>query len=391
MDSRPDICRATAEALRRRRGDIAGITAIIGFDGFVDEICDVVDKRGGADVQTVQTITSFAEKIACAAGQSSNFEIIVRDTKIGGNGPIMSNALAALGMKVTCVGSVGHPHVHPVFAELATRAEVVGIADPAHTDALEFADGKLMFGKLAPLEQVTWENIIRKLGADQLEQLLSGARLIGMVNWTMIPQMSRIWAKLISDVLPELPELRTSRDRKGAVSNPASARRMIFIDLADPEKRTRDDLLYALKLLSRMNELVAVTLGMNLKEAHQVCGVLGLSTPAQNVLERTAESAAQVREALKLECCVIHPRNGAAAATAESRAIIAGPFVRDPAISTGAGDHFNAGFMLGRLLDLPLEQCLCIGVATSGHYVRTRLSPRLADLAEFIEALPEPE
>lgn len=376
MDARPDICRAAAEALRRNRRKIAGTSAVIGFDGFVDEIVAVVEQRGVAALQTVADIASFAERIARAAGQSSNFELIVRHTKIGGNAPIMSDALAALGVKVTCVGALGYPQLHPVFAELARRADVIGIADPAHTDALEFTDGKLMLGKLAPLEQITWENLLRRVGADQLEQLLAGARLIGMVNWTMIPQMSRIWAKLISDVLPELAQ---------------DARRMILIDLADPEKRTRDDLRYALKLLCRMNQFAGVTLGMNLKEAQLVCGVLGLSTPPLNDLEATARSAAQVREALKLDCCVIHPRNGAAAATSDASASLAGPFVRDPAISTGAGDHFNAGFMLGRLLDMPLEECLCTGVGTSGHYVRSRHSPSLAELAEFVEALPEPE
>ena len=50
-------------------------------------------------------------------------------------------------------------------------------------------------------------------------------------------------------------------------------------------------------------------------------------------------------------------------------------YIRMPLITTGAGDHFNAGFMHGRLLGLPPENCLTVGVCTSGHYVRTAHSP----------------
>ena len=378
MPSRPDICRATAAALAERKGSLREITALIGLDGFVDEICGVVETRGPAgEPVMVTSIDRFAQKVARAAGQSSNYEIVVRQTKLGGNGPIMANALALLGLDVTYVGNVGFPDVHPVFAELARRADVRSIAPPAHTDALEFAVGKLMLGKLEPLSEITWENLLGRVGPETFEHLLARSRLIGLLNWTMIPQMSRIWAKLIKDVLPNLPESRHGR-------------RMLFVDLADPEKRTADDLRYALKLLSRMQEHVDVTLGMNLKEAQQVCQALELAAP-DDTFASIQTAAAATREALGLACCVVHPRNGAAAATADALASFDGPFVQDPKISTGAGDHFNAGFMLGRVLEMPLEQCLCTGVATSGHYVRTTHSPKPADLIEFIEELPEPQ
>jgi sugar/nucleoside kinase (ribokinase family) len=85
---------------------------------------------------------------------------------------------------------------------------------------------------------------------------------------------------------------------------------------------------------------------------------------------------------------VIHPRRGAAASTAGETASFAGPFVKQPKISTGAGDHFNAGFCLGRVLGMSLVESLCTGVATSGYYVRTAESPTIQQLAEFIAELP---
>ena len=129
----------------------------IGLDGFVDAIISVVDKRESAEKFTrVPTLAAFGQRISKAAGQSSNAELVVERIKLGGNGPIMANALAAFGTRVTYIGNVGYPAVHPVFAELAQRATVYSIAEPAVTDALEFEDGKLMLGKHASLRDVNW-------------------------------------------------------------------------------------------------------------------------------------------------------------------------------------------------------------------------------------------
>ncbi len=103
------------------------------------------------------------------------------------------------------------------------------------------------------------------------------------------------------------------------------------------------------------------------------------------------QTAQRIREKLNLHCVVVHPRRGAAAATAGEHGAFSGPFIKEPKISTGAGDHFNGGFCLGRLLGLNLEESLCVGTATSGYYVRTGVSPTATQLAEFIGELPAPE
>ncbi|MEM7808339.1 MAG: PfkB family carbohydrate kinase [Planctomycetota bacterium] len=349
----------------------------MGFDGFIDTICDVVETRESAtDYAAVESIDRLGSKISAAAGMSSNLELVVKTRKLGGNGPIMANALASFGLDVTYVGNLGYPDVDPIFAEFGRRADIRSIAQPAFTDALEFSDGKLMFGKHESLKDITWENLVGRLGPETFERLLGRSKLVAMVNWTMLPQMSRIWAKLIGDVLGELPEWTNG------------PRRHVFVDLADPEKRTRDDLSYAAKLLGKMQEFADVTLGMNLSEAKQVAAVLKLDEPTTDDLPGAASA---IREALGIHCAVVHPRAGAAAATAEASADFAGPFVKQPKISTGAGDHFNAGFMLGRTLGLDLDQSLCCGVATSGHYVRSAESPSLQTLAGFVAELPDPE
>jgi hypothetical protein len=154
-------------------------------------------------------------------------------------------------------------------------------------------------------------------------------------------------------------------------------------DLADPEKRTRADLLDVLHLIARFGAFGQVTLGLNLKEAQQVAEVLQLPAPDKDEASLRS-SAAAIREKLGVATVVVHPRESAACATAAGTAWVPGPYTDKPLITTGAGDHFNGGFSQGQLLGLDPEGCLALGVCTSGHYVRTGISPTLADLETFL-------
>ena len=377
--SREQICALTSRKLRAAAETLPSLRCTVGLDGFVDEIIAVVDKRheeAGAPggYTPVRTIADLAAKMHKAAGQSSNYELVVKQMKLGGNGPIMANALACLGTSVTYIGNVGYPEIHPVFKDFATRAKVIGIGEPGHTDALEFEDGKLMLGKHESLQDVNWDNLVSRVGRDRLTGLMHDSKLIAMVNWTMLPHMGRIWAKLLDEVIP----------------NAERHSRILFVDLADPEKRTQRDIMDALKQLTRFQDQVDVILGLNLKESLEIADVLGLPGRAdpEAAIE---ENAVAIREKLGVQCVVIHPRRGAAAAVPGESAKFAGPFVQQPKISTGAGDHFNAGFALARVLGFGLDESLCAGVATSGYYVREAQSPSAAQLADFVATLPPPQ
>lgn len=373
--TREQICQQTSKKLLTAAPTMSSIKAMIGLDGFVDEIIGVVDKRASAtDYTLVKTIDALGKKILHAAGQSSNYEMLVKQVKLGGNGPIMANAMASAGLGVTYVGNLGYPSIHPVFEEFTKRAKVISIAEPGTTEALEFEDGKLMLGKHQTLKDVNWDNLVSRVGLDALKKILGDATFIGMVNWTMLPYMSAIWSKLLTDIFPHLPKTG----------------RTFFVDLADPEKRTNQDLLDAMNTLTKFQQQADVILGLNLKEAVQVAEVLGIAA-AKNPEDAIEEMAVLIRNKIDIGCVVIHPRSGAAAATIEHSAKFKGPFVQQPKISTGAGDHFNAGFCLGRVLGLTLEESLCTGVGTSGYYVRTANSPSANQLAEFVADLPAPQ
>src|SRR5580765_7881088 len=99
--------------------DPAKYNTLVGLDGFVDNIIDVVDKRADAKNYTrVETIANLGERILRAAGLSSNIELVVRRQKLGGNGPIMANALIENGLNVSYIGCLGAQAPHTVFSDM---------------------------------------------------------------------------------------------------------------------------------------------------------------------------------------------------------------------------------------------------------------------------------
>ena len=369
--------RRTASALANGKVILADKKTLLGFDGFVDEIVRMVDKRESNEkYTTIDDLTALSNRIAQAAGKGTNIELIVQQKKIGGNGPIMADALTALGFPVTYIGVLGRPSIHPVFRDFAKRASVISIAEPAHTDALEFEDGKIMLGKMASFREVTWDNLIQRVGYDHLLDLFQESELVGLTNWTMTPDMSDIWKNILSEVCPKLVSIKI--------------RRTIFFDLADPEKRTKSDIREALDLISQFERYYHVILGSNEKEGYEIAEVLGISEK-DNSPEGIQTMCAEIRERLKISTVVVHPRAYAVAARQNQSCIVAGPFTPKPLISTGAGDHFNAGFCFGCMLELPFDSCLLTGVAASGYYVRTGKSPSVDELVKFINDWPEEE
>lgn len=367
-----DNLKKTIEELARHAGSISGKQAIVGLDGFVDKIMQIVGRRHGPGTayEALPTISSWGEKISAAAGKSANFEMWKQYEKLGGNGPIMANALLAAGLNLRYMGMLGLP-VHPVFKDFAARSQAISLGHPGITHALEFTDGKIMLGEMADYDNLTYQRILDTVGEGTFFDLMARADLIGLINWTMTPHLTTIFNDLLTRVLPVLP--------------PKDGGRTFFFDLCDPAKRSSGDLLGALEAIKRFQAHGRTLLGLNLAEAHQVGAVL--KAPLQDESPEGLKSGAQrIREAMGIQCVVIHPRTGAAAATKEESVYVKGPFVENPKISTGAGDHFNAGFSLGAVLGLSLTACLTIAVATSGQYVRTAESPSLANTSSFLES-----
>lgn len=348
------------------------LSALVGFDGFVDEIIEVVDKRQDFERFTsIETIAAFADRIGRAAGLSTNLELVPTEVKLGGNGPIMANALRSLNLDITYIGCLGESDIHPVFQELAENTRSYSIADPGHTDALEFRDGKLMLGKHHSLKDATWDKILATVGETNLAEILNSVQLAAIVNWTMMPYMTDIWNRMTQDFLPKLPV----RDPKP----------WGFFDLADPEKRSYEELAEAVHSLSEFSSHFRSVLGLNRKEASEVSIALGLDLgqPPQDAPLSVIVPA--IAEALpKLTGVVVHPTTEAGCVFDGKYYHAKGATTTRPRLTTGAGDNFNAGFCTGLTLELAPDEALILGKGTAGYYVRNGRSPKWHELLEFL-------
>jgi hypothetical protein len=364
-----DFRQTTLQELKTCATASADKLAVVGLDGFVDTIVTPVALRSGQGdaFEPITTISEFGQRILGAAGKSTNLELYPRMDKLGGNGPIMAQALVAHGVALKYIGALGRHAIHPVFQTLASQGDTVSLCDPASTIAIEFDDGKLMLGQMRSLDEINFDRIVEKMGKPALDLTMATADLVALVNWTMIPAMTEVFRRLLSEVLPALPPKN----------------RLFFFDLADPEKRSRDDLLEVLTIIGQFEQFGRVTLGLNLKEAQQVHLGLGFLPLAEDETG-LRQIAAEIREKLDLSTLVIHPKESATCATRDGTAWVPGPYVAKPLITTGAGDHFNAGYCTGQLLGLSPQSCLTVGVCTSGHYVRTGSSPNREQIETFL-------
>jgi sugar/nucleoside kinase (ribokinase family) len=378
---RREIARAAAGALERATPP----AVLVGFDGFIDTIIDAVDVRMdmGRGYRRIPTISAFAARCAAAAGRSANIERVIRERRFGGNGPLMAGALARLGAAVTYIGAIGAERgggidrVFQGFAAMCRR--VIATGPPSHTDCFEFDDGKLMFNETGAVQAVTWERIVEVAGLEELTKIVGGADLIGIVNWSLLGGVPGIWRGLMRDVLPRLP-------KRG---------RRLVIDLSDPSKRTDADVREAMDLLRELaGSGLAVTLGLNLNEAGRIGRLVGAPAAAlglDSLGEELERAAGALRKNLGLDTVVVHRHTGAAAADGGGAAYFDGPYTKRPRISTGAGDHFNAGFGMAQVTGLPLEQCLAVACGVSGTYVRDGEAPGRERLVEFLREMPEAE
>ena len=361
---------AAADFLSSRADDLSHAPSLVGLDGFVDTILHVVATRTSADnYNRLTSMAEFGKRITNASGLSANIELVEQMVKLGGNGPILASALGAYGSPVTYIGNLGAPGIHQVFEDFAKKAKVISLAEPGLTSAMEFDDGKLMFGRHSSLREVNWENLIAHIPLDNLIELFRRSSLIALVNWTMLTGMTRILEELLKKVMP-------------LVTGP----RWIFFDLADPAKRTTEDISKAVELIAKFQQYANVIFGLNLQEGRQIGEVLGL-TPCEETPEAVTAHASKIRYKLGVHTVVMHPVAFAAASDANETAAVQGPFVEKPMITTGAGDHFNAGFCIGRMLGASLDISLQLGVASSGYYVRMAKSPTVEDLIGFLHTL----
>jgi len=347
------------------------IKGMVGFDGFVDEVVHIVDKRINTDrYSRIKTLREYGERIIRSAGLSTNIEIVTVNQKIGGNGTILTDALINYGFDMTYIGALGYPDIHEIYKPFSAKCKAISLAIPSQTDAVEFLDGKIIMSKLNSFAEITWDAIAQKVGLGAFTQMMDESRLIAFTNWTMLPHMSEIWENILLEIVP--------------VMSDKSEQKILFFDLADPEKRSQDDILRALSLIKQFGTHFKVVLGLNKKEACELAEIIGHQVTDYESQDLKTLNR-WIRDYLSIYCCIIHPVKEACAGVNGNYYCVNGPYCKKPLITTGAGDNFNAGFLCGLLMGADMESCLLLGTATSGYYVRYAASPTLQEILRFIE------
>lgn len=351
----------------RRGPQIPDLTGLCGFDGFVDTF---IRMRKPA------SMAEFGPKVAAAAGVAASYSVEHQGDKFGGNGPLFACALHDLldgGVSLVYAGGIGDGEPEPLFAEALEGkvTRMAALAPPAHSDCLEFTDGKVMLGDFRTCSEITLERLLSVMGEAELDALLEKAGFVSAVNWGKLPRVGEIW----SDIPRRLKRL--GREPKSVP---------FFMDLAEFEHREKAEIAELADRLPEITEVCTTLLSFNLKEAWQMGTFFGEDFQGRKEPEAVADLAAALLRNLAVDKVVIHPNDGAACASKDGVVYMPGPHCKDPLISTGAGDNFGAGCLVGLLSGQDDAGMLLTGNAASGFFVRAGRSGTLDELAGLVEA-----
>lgn len=326
----------------------------------------VQSKTSENEYEYFNDIAQFGNYLVSKSGKSCGIEISERFTKLGGNAPIMSNALGALDVKVNCVSPLGYPDINPVFKELSSNCKLYSIGNPAYTTALEFNDGKILLGQVEYLDKVDWNTIKEILGVEKIKEFFTCSSLIGLVNWSCMVNLNNIFKGILEEIL---------------VNQKTDKTKILFFDLADFSKRDKKDICEAVNLINKFNEYFKVILGLNENEAVLMYKVLFDEEPCDEIME----TGRRIYDFLEVDNLVIHTLTSSIAWDESEVVQVPSLYVQKPKLSTGGGDNFNAGLCYGQLLGLGLEGALYTANATSGYYVRNAKSPTVDELINTLE------
>lgn len=350
------------ENLLNRKTEIASKRMVVGFDGFADTIARVIRETGSEDRPETYfpTIRSFGEYLTAQAEKSCSLELKVRARQLGGNLPYVSRAAGMLGLDVTCVGMLGEGTPDPMFQEMPCR--LYSFAAPGESMCLEFQDGKVFLAPQYNLRADPWQ-LVQKAAGGRAGELFAESDLLALLNWSELPFSQALWERVYEE---------------GLANRPAQEGRWAFFDLCDCTRRSARELEAVLTLIGRYSEKRAAVLSLNENEALVTAEVLGLE---MRDLSGVGEA---LRERFGITEVLIHTLRESLLCTPRGVARQATRFIREPRISTGAGDHFNAAACLGVLLGLTDEERLTLSNQFASLYVETGATPSLAELCGAI-------
>ena len=356
------------ETIKQRQDILRSKKVFAGFDGFVDTIVKIIrTKRKNKSPEFFRTKKEFAKYVLAKGESSFGLELGEESTRIGGNMPILSNALGVLGMQVNCIGTLGHPQIHPVFKNLSPNCKLYSFGNAGVSTAYEFNDGKMLIAQMGELNSLGWSDLNSMIGINELAAAYRSSDLLCLVNWSEIEKATEIWKGLLNEVVTK----ENKSDQVGYA----------FVDLADCSRKSKQAIREMLDLINEFSKYRKVFLGLNRNELTEVANAL-LHRKKTSDLQKQAE---KIFTRMEIEGLVIHSSKEAFLFKKNKMFLENSFYIKQPLVSTGAGDHFNAGFCTGLMLDTDPSLCLLLAHCVSGSFVETGVSPKCEELIRFLE------
>lgn len=323
-------------------------TLVAGFDGFVDTIAHVAKKKdaNGDVTEYYDAIPHLGNYLSEQGGKSCSLELDVTSKRLGGNAPLLSRGATALGMDVTLVGMLGKEKINTVFDSL--QCKKYSYTASGESTALEFHDGKIFLAPRIHLEEDAWD-LIERATNGQTAKMLQQADITAMLNWSELDFSHELWGNVLEKAM-----------KKGEVCR----RKYVFFDLCDCNRKDAAQIERVLRLIGAYSPYRKTILSLNKNEAE----VIG--TRILNGEQERLEIAKKIRSIFEIDEVIIHAADKNILATENGSCEEQTRFVDKPAISTGAGDTFNAGFCYGTAMQLTDTERL----AFAGYFVNAYIT-----------------
>lgn len=359
-----NILKELEEALVSSKTLLGERPVLVGFDGYIDKLVRL-KKNQKRPPEFFQTISEFSGLITSHSNQSCDIEVECISEKLGGNGPILADALAVKGVPVTCIGALGYPKVRSHFKQFAEHCTAISVEQPADTFAMEFYDGKLMFGDSGSLFNIDFALLCERVGFNRLCSLTDQCDLLCFTNWSGIFHSNDLLEGILSDIAPILSEKK----------------RMMFFDLADPSPKEPEQFQQFFRLLNKMRKYFWVILGLNPNE----CRIVYNQFFCKEEASFSPDMLEELRIKFPCDEIVFHGIDSAGAGTKSTpMQEVQGDRIQRPKVVTGGGDNFNSGYCTGKLMGLSPALCACLGNLSSILYVADGIPPDLPRILDEI-------
>lgn len=344
-----------------------GGKVLLGCDGFVDEVYQIVDVRKNlAEYTGMDDMRTFGELVVKRSGGGLGLEIIPKRRCSGGFTPNTGRVAAFLGLKPTLVGLYGAKEIDPAFEEFVDNCNLVSLGDSAVTLVFEFTNGKILLSALKSVANLTWADFTAHFPGGKLDALFAGVDILGLGYWSLTPDFDNFLAGMV------------------ARYEQAKAPRRMFFDFADIKKKSQESFFASLALLKQFNGKIPMTMSLNEHEGADLFARFGIACKEEPAA--LAADLKTVREKIGIDELVVHtPHFAVASHSTEGEAHARQEFQRNVIRTAGAGDTFNGGYLCASLGSLPLKERLVVANATTAFFVTRATAPTKQELLAQIE------